>query len=492
MKTYSLYVLGAFAFSLLLFFLVRSANDNDNFYHLAHASIYAKNGIDYRPFPWAALSVISTFKSDLWWGFHVLLVPITHISDLDIRLLAAPAILVFFHLLISGGAMMLLRITPWFGFVTLLSTTAVISRMDTVRPQSLSAALLIWIFASLVSNQPFLAILGSVLLGFIHPTLSYMLLPMLVGYIWFAKEKHRWWTSIGCLSAALAIALVRPGWKDGLSLMKVQLFDLFLVRRSGEIKNFGVELDKVDFSYFLRGMSIPILLLGLASFFALRSNKKSEFEPFKIALFFTFVAGFVCIFLTRRGVDQFSPFATLAALLLIRATGGINWVATIMFAAASTFGFLNFAEAKWKDRDNRGDQRFRPAAQWLAKNTSKGTLVGTGVWSDFGPMLYYNTHNRYFGGMDPIFQYKKSIPDYWRMTIVAPGRDYGNTSPDNPLRLVDEEPISVVFPRDLKARYLVVNTKWNLAVATELKRQPQAKVVFEDSFATVFEFKSTL
>lgn len=492
MKEYSLYALGALAFSVLLFFLVRTPNDTDNFYHLAHAGIYAKNGLLYRPFPWAALSVISTYNSDLWWGFHVLLVPITYIKDLDIQLLAAPCILVFLHLLISGGAMMILRVTPWFGFVTLMSTSAVLTRMDTVRPQSLSAAILIWIFACLVGKQPFLALIGSLLLGFVHPTLSYMLFPLVIGYLCFSKEKHKWWTSFGCLICSLGMAVVRPGWQDGLSLMKIQLVDLFIVRRTGEIKNFGVELDKVDLSYFMRGMAIPIVMIGVAAFFALRSNKKTEMEPFKTSLFFTFFAGIVCIVMTRRGVDQFAPFATLSALLWIRATGGIHWIATIMFSAASLFSFLNFGEAKLPTRNQTGDRGFRPAAEWLKKNTPKGTLVGTGVWSDFGPMIYYNTHNRYFGGMDPIFQYKRSKADYWRMTIAAPGRDYGNTGPDNPLRLDEEEPVSLVFPRDLNTRYLVVNTKWNLAVANEIRRQPSAKVVFEDSFAVVFEFKPTL
>jgi hypothetical protein len=491
LKEYSLYALGALAFSVLLFFLVRVPNDTDNFYHLAHAGIYAKNGLLYRPFPWAALSVISNYNADLWWGFHILLVPITFIKDLDTQLLAAPCILVFLHLLISGGAMMILRITPWFGFVTLTSTTAVLTRMDTVRPQCLSAAILIWIFASLVGKKPFLAILGSLLLGFVHPTLSYMLLPLLSGFLIFSKEKSKWWTSTGCLLSAMSLALVRPGWKDGLSLMKIQLIDLFMVRRTGQIKNFGAELDKVDFSYFMRGMAIPIVLLIIAAIFALRSNKKVDLEPVKTSLLFSFLTGIVCIFMTRRGVDQFAPFATLSALLWIRATGGIHWIATITFAASSMFGLINFVEAKLPTRNQTGERGFRPAAEWLAKNTPKGTLVGTGVWSDFGPMLYYNSHNRYFGGMDPIFQFKRSKADYWRMSIAAPGRDYGNTGPDNPLALQEEEPVSIVFPRDLKARYLVINIKWNLAVANEIRRQPAAKVVFEDTFAVVFEFKPT-
>ena len=49
--------------------------DPDGFYHLKHAQIYKDNGIFFKNFPWVQYSSINVLKSDLWYGFHILLIP---------------------------------------------------------------------------------------------------------------------------------------------------------------------------------------------------------------------------------------------------------------------------------------------------------------------------------------------------------------------------------------------------------------------------------
>jgi len=56
--------------------------DADSFYHVRHAWLYRRGGVFQTAFPWAQYSVIKTYAADLWYGFHVLLLPLTSFDDL--------------------------------------------------------------------------------------------------------------------------------------------------------------------------------------------------------------------------------------------------------------------------------------------------------------------------------------------------------------------------------------------------------------------------
>ncbi|HEY7410136.1 MAG TPA: hypothetical protein VII13_05315, partial [Vicinamibacteria bacterium] len=56
--------------------------DPDSFYHLRHAWVYATRGLAHGSFPWLEFSLVGRTGADLWYGFHVLLVPLTGFGDL--------------------------------------------------------------------------------------------------------------------------------------------------------------------------------------------------------------------------------------------------------------------------------------------------------------------------------------------------------------------------------------------------------------------------
>jgi hypothetical protein len=173
---------------------------------------------------------------------------------------------------------------------------------------------------------------------------------------------------------------------------------------------------------------------------------------------------------------------------LIKESGGFNWVSSLLCGTVLAFSGGNFVDVQHGKWGKVGDFQFEPAAKWLARNTPQGTIIGQSVWSDFGPLLYFNKHNRYFGGMDPIFQYKFDEQQYWRMTLVAKGRGVGETGAANPLSGELEEPVSKVFPRDLKTSYVVISKNWNTALAEEIRGNPDTSVAFEDQNVVIFKF----
>src|SRR5438128_12559884 len=76
----------AFALSLVApaaFFHLRipKVPDPDSLYHIQHAALYRTHGILMTGFPWLPFSVVDRYASDIWYGFHLLLLPCTLIDD---------------------------------------------------------------------------------------------------------------------------------------------------------------------------------------------------------------------------------------------------------------------------------------------------------------------------------------------------------------------------------------------------------------------------
>ena len=65
------------AISAFLHFWSDKFPDPDVFYHFRHADLYWQNGLTVSDFPWTFYSVINKFSSDIWYGFHLFLIPFT-------------------------------------------------------------------------------------------------------------------------------------------------------------------------------------------------------------------------------------------------------------------------------------------------------------------------------------------------------------------------------------------------------------------------------
>src|SRR3989344_2449340 len=80
--------------------------DSDVFYHITHAKIYRAEGVTFNDFPWVQFSVIKDLKADIWYGFHLLLIPLTFFNDLVFGIkfgsfLLTTAVLFLFYILLK-------------------------------------------------------------------------------------------------------------------------------------------------------------------------------------------------------------------------------------------------------------------------------------------------------------------------------------------------------------------------------------------------------
>src|SRR3989344_5676338 len=193
--------------------------DPDSFYHIRHAWLYRIGGIFQTDFPWVQFSVIRSNAADIWYGFHLLLIPFT-----------------FFDNLVGG---------------LYFSTPDFIFRLNMSRPQTISIGLLALLFSFLVKPigiWPVFAV--SAALALIHLSFFWaaILIAITAAATIFIIQKHLDWKNLLAVFGGLAVGwLLRPNPFAALKILKTQLVDLLAVKQVGLPLLFGEELRPLVF-----------------------------------------------------------------------------------------------------------------------------------------------------------------------------------------------------------------------------------------------------
>ncbi|HKJ03610.1 MAG TPA: hypothetical protein VJ997_14180, partial [Longimicrobiales bacterium] len=186
-----LLVLGVtLAFHWLLFPRVA---DPDSFYHVGHARLYAATSVLDTSFPWTAFSSIGDEGADLWWGFHVLLVPLSGGDDVAAAVRRAAFAMTLVGLLLVAWLAARHRFTdaPIWAVVFFLAVPNVLFRYLAVRPEVLSVPLALLLLSALVRRQPVLTLLMAAAITWVH--LSMFWLGPGIAVVWaLAAGVDRW------------------------------------------------------------------------------------------------------------------------------------------------------------------------------------------------------------------------------------------------------------------------------------------------------------
>lgn len=463
--------------------------DPDCLYHAGHARVYWLHGPFYREFPWAAFSIISRERADLWWGLHVLVSPTGAIGDPVLGMRVAIAVLVALHLLILGLTYRRLDLSPWWAFATLAVSAGFMSRMTTLRPQTLSSALLPLLFAELWRRSLWTSVAVGALLGLFHPTLGYLIVPLAGLTALTAGRGKSKLPEVGAILAALAFAFVRPGVLGGAALLKVQTIDLFTVKRLNVIVNFGNELTPANpftpggRGYFLFACAVPLGLLVLGLLFVRRHTKGSP-AAVLFVLSLMFLGVFVVV--TKRGVDTFAPFAVLTFAVIVGSWKRTPKLGVALAVAACLGSGVQYVNDKRNLKPIT--HRFEGAAKWLARNTPEGAVVYHPVWSHFADLFFWNRHNRYLGGMDPMFQWAVSPENYWMTSPIHPKRYAGKIGPDNPAKSQAKEvPLYVGVPKFFGSKWIMCGFGDKQFLAALMADPKHYDLRFNDGSGYVFE-----
>ena len=130
--------------------------------------------------------------------------------------------------------------------------------------------------------------------------------------------------------------------------------------------------------------------------------------------------------------------------------------------------------------------RVAGAARWLEANSKPGDIVFNVRWEYFPELFFWNTKNRYTGGMDPIFQYAFDAELYragltvgaTRNSLLCAGGSCLETTGADSYRILKEKfkarYVFLLKQADPKLYFYLLNDK-----RFELKKQDEAAAVFE-------------
>jgi len=477
-----LFLLCALGVSDYLLFLSPNSPDFDIFYHLRHASIYLSKGLSLKEFPWATYSVINRFSADLWYGFHLLLIPVTFhhdpVSEVKLGgLFILTIFLVLFYLAIRRSRLSCPFLWPFF---LLFSAGVFIERLVMGRPHVISMGLTALLFSFMVSGSIWGVFFCSLALTFFHLSFFWLALAA-AGAVVLVKlriEKEFEWRKSAALFSGLAAGwLLRPNPIGAAKILYVQVFQLMLEKQKG-LAGFGTELGRLEpRALILLSPFIAVWLGMAAATVAALFRRHAELPPVKrtflwssLLLSLLFFGTTVSVY--QRTIDQWGLFAVLfvAAGLtyfldakeaegkrpggqrrrLIAASAGVIFLIGLVWM--TLYSYTRFIRSPLVGRT----ERTRAAGEWLKEHAQPGEIVFHAHWDNFPELFFWSPANRYIGGMDPIFQYAYDPGLYWKARHLATNemgaRTWGTMSGKG-ARL---EETYTVLRRDFKASYLFV------------------------------------
>lgn len=401
--------------------------DPDAFYHITHAKIYRQQGLTYTEFPWTQFSVIKDQKADIWYGFHLLLIPLTFFSDpvLGIKL----------------GAF-LLTAAVWFSFYVLLKKLAVRwpfslvllffffipdthFRFLVLRPHLITFALALTIFYFAVRKNNTGVLIATAGLTFVHLALGWVPLLIVLGVLaadLFFSNKFKFKPLLAAAAGLLVGLIARPNFIGALKLAYIQIVELMLAKFNGIPLRLGAELRPGNnLSLFIHEILPLLLIVGVAAVVLVRAIKNGSFKNIsqdrRIAivagLAISILFGLMTILMARRAIDLWVGFSFVFAGLVFSflADKYINYIrkykrtavaggVILILAVLSNTLYYSLFKYPSQSPDHRN---FKPAAEWLRDNSQEGEIVFHAYWDNFPILFFYNQKNYYINGMDPIF-----------------------------------------------------------------------------------------
>jgi hypothetical protein len=417
----------------------------DSFYHIGHAAEYLSRGLFDTSFPWATQSVIRDLGADLWWGFHVVLVPFTLFDDPAMGIRVAAPILT---LLLAAAFLYVLRrhavpYSAWWTALFLLAVPNVLYRYLMVRPHVLSLGLALVLASVLVRGRWWQVFLVTAAMVWLHLSLFWMAPGVVGAYVLarlLARHPRGPTGAVPPVGAILAVTggtalgwLARPAPLASARLAYVQIVQLFTEKAGERPLTFAVELDPLSLpelgrtSWFFLAVWIgAILVAALGARRPRGSTLPTEDTPrttlLVLAILVSLAFGALTVFSARRALVEFVAFGCLSVPLAWAALGQRSRHRT-----ALALSMLLVAHVPWAARRHmlnvdlvaRPAHAMSDAANWLALNSEPGDVVFHARWDSFGPLFARNRMNYYLGGMDPIFQYAHDPGRYWEHFFLS-------------------------------------------------------------------------
>jgi len=484
--------------------------DPDSFYHIRHSWLLRENGIFNTDFPWTQYSMIKELGADLWYGFHLLLMPFTFFDDLTLGIKFSGVFITFSVLsgLYIAFRNLKIRYSEFWPIFFVFLNYQMTLRMAMTRPHPLSLMLSILIFSFLIRGSSWWVFIFSVILAWIHSSLFW--LPFVSAFFIilfkFLADRKIDWSKITALIGGIALGLLaRPHPIGNLKLVYIQVIELYKVKGSILASTIGTELQPPYWTG-LGNVILPILILLGVSFAILIKTalaREQIVKDKKIAILSSLSMVFVSILMfidTRRAIDLISVYAVMLSASVLTYYLSKTRLdmsserSRIMVFLALLFAFFtmyNSVRIFQKTEIPRAIKRlrFEGPAVWLRDNTHPGDIVFHPQWDQFPSLFFWNQSNYFINGMDPIFLYKYRPDLYWKIYYITrkdmAGLTCGveNCGPDDNIELVYD-----VLVNDFKASYVFTRRLSNPRFLEYLEADTgHFKKVYDQELSVIFK-----
>jgi hypothetical protein len=410
----------------------------DSYYHLKMARLLPQLGFIHE-FPWLHWTIFRDRFVSHHYGFHVILMPLVWLSDLwtgdlivggKVAVVGAMGVTaVVFHALLKTLKVplpllwtFLLGCLPWHFWL----------RMTYVRAPIVALPLLLLAVLFYARGRFWLVCLAACLFTNIYlGAVVAVLVPICftIGQILVRRTTSRTWLLLLFFFAGLAAGLViSPYFPENLPFLKVQLFDTGL----GAVKDFPSEWRSFD-TWTLAAMSAPLAVIWSGSLI-LRLRRNEPLGGTSIALLLMNLAFLGLTLKARRFIEYWPVFALLNAADMARfsaediselLSGSRAWAKRVAFLApvvAIALALPALLTVRCHARPGVDHAALRPAMEYLSSHSPKGALVFADDWDVFPACFYYNTHNTYMVGLDPMFTIRQ-YPELWeRYRLITRGK----------------------------------------------------------------------
>lgn len=515
---FALFAAVAMATAAYLHLSLPGIPDRDALYHFRHAALYAERGPLMKEFPWTAYSVVSIYAADIWYGFHLLLAPFTFTSDpvRGVKLAGAfdlAAMLVLFYISMRYARMRLAFLWP---FLVLVFSPFLLYRLLMTRPHVISMGLAALLLSCAIGGSLWGIGIVSFAVTFVHLGF-FWIIPLIVGAVIVVKRLTeggwRWKEAGAAVIGGAAGWVLRPNPVGAAKLVYVQIVQLVLEKQKGVALLFGADLmsglDSLR-TYpagFVQHFGPALVLWGAATV-ALMAAFVHEVELAprqRTLLWSSLVLSAVTLVMTMqfsiRAVDLWAVFAVAfvagvftLAWQLPRASQG-DFPTRRQVGIAVGLGGLLVAFMLWSGfqqyerqmpRYSYSPYRFKAAAEWIEAHSGPGEIVFHAHWDLFPDLFFWNTKNRYIGGMDPIFQYAYDPALYWKAHHLWSGRFSSYTCGTSLCGPGFGEDTFTVLTRDFRASFLVLEKKRHAALFAYALNDPRLELEFEEGELAVF------
>lgn len=434
-------------------------SDPDGFYH-AKVSQLLIHGDLTDHFVWMPFTTWATQFANQHYVYHLLLTPfntekLLPVSVIIFGLLFFVTFLALMFRLKANGIL-------WWSILLLLGSVDFIFRVNLVKANTLSLALMFSMLLLLISWHDKSSVIKSVLIAlvsfvFVWTYGGFVFLPALVGAYVFSilvlKKKLDYLPFLAMLIGIGAGMFLHPHSTHLVQSLINQLFQTGL--GAGSKVPAGNEWLTYNLEWFIQSNFI-VLIIWVSSLVLVIKRlimNTAQWEELWLQLLCVFF--FLLAILHRRFIEYYVPFAVLASAVTFTPYFiSIKWdqvkkaflqfwqfkfaIIFVSISVAVVLGW-NIIQTTTFLKQGTSSTSYKEAAEVIAATSDDGDMILNTQWDQFPQLWYWNSKNFYMVGMDPTFMYLHDPVQYWSWRKIADDNQDDWTDVQETYRMIKEE-----------------------------------------------------